>query len=266
MPIERGLALTSAGYIHYRTAGSGQAVMLFHINQQSSLLMIELIEALAPHCRAIAIDYPSHGDSDHVAAQPSINDYARCATEVMDALGISCAVAMGEAVGAAVAIAMAVDFPQRVEKAVLMNCPYSTEQGRLGVHAQELQAGLRPADASGFPLTRTLEFVLEKDARAAPLHPTQSWMDRSNQTQIEAGRDRWQAITALAAFDTGAALRRIACPTLLLNGEHFYYDKYRADVLALVPEIRAEVIPGGRFGMSWEHAETIAARTVAFLA
>jgi pimeloyl-ACP methyl ester carboxylesterase len=265
MPIERGLARTSAGYIHYRTAGSGQPVMLFHINQQSSALMIELITALAPHCRPIAIDYPSHGDSDHIAQQPSINDYARWTTEVMDTLGVDRAVAMGEAMGAAVATALAGDFPDRVDKVVLMNCPFSTEPGRLGAHARELQEGLRPADATGFPLTRTLDFVLAKDARAAPLHPTQSWMDRSNQAQIEAGRDRWQAMTALAAFDVAAALRRIACPTLLLSGEFFYYDKYRPDVLGLVPDIRAEVVPGGRFGMSWEHAETIAARTVAFL-
>jgi pimeloyl-ACP methyl ester carboxylesterase len=265
MPIERGLARTSAGYIHYRTAGDGRAVMLFHINQQSSALMIELIEALAPHCRPIAIDYPSHGDSDHLAQQPSINDYARIAVEVMDVLGVARAVAMGEAMGAAVATAMAGDFPDRVERVVLMNCPFSSEPGRLGAHARELQEGLRPADSSGFPLTRTLEFVLEKDARAAPLHPTQSWMDRSNQAQIEAGRERWQAMTALAAFDVGAGLRRIACPALLLSGEHFYYDTYRPQVLNLVPDIRAEVIPGGRFGMSWEHAETIAARTLAFL-
>ncbi len=72
-------------------------------------------------------------------------------------------------------------------------------------------------------------------------------------------------MTALAAFDVGAGMRRIACPTLLLSGEHFYYDTYRPEVLKLVPDIRAEVIPGGRFGMSWEHAETIAARTLAFL-
>jgi pimeloyl-ACP methyl ester carboxylesterase len=265
MTIERGLARTSAGHIHYRTAGSGQPVMLFHINQQSSALMIELITALAPHCRPIAIDYPGHGDSDHLAAQPSINDYARWTTEAMDALGVQRAVAMGEAMGAAVATALAGDFPQRVDKVVLMNCPFSTEPGRLGAHARELQEGLRPADATGFPLTRTLDFVLAKDARAAPLHPTQSWMDRSNQAQIEAGRDRWQAMTALAAFDLAAALRRIACPTLLLSGEFFYYDTYRPDVLALVPDIRAEIVPGGRFGMSWEHAETIAQRTMAFL-
>jgi pimeloyl-ACP methyl ester carboxylesterase len=262
--MERGLVPTSAGYIHYRAAGAGRAVMLFHINQQSSALMIELIEALAPHCRAIAIDNPGHGDSDHVKQQPSIQDYARWAAEVMDALGIRRAVAMGEAMGAAVATALAGDFPDRIEKVVLMNCPFSTESGRLGAHARELQEGLRPADASGFPLTRTLDFVLEKDARAAPLHPTQSWMDRSNQAQIEAGRDRWQAMTALAAFDLTAALRRVACPTLLLSGEFFYYDRYREDVLKLVADIRAEVIPGGRFGMSWEHAETIARRTVAF--
>ena len=87
-PIDRGLAKTFAGHIHWRACGQGPAVMISHINQQSSALMIELLQALAPDFRAVAIDYPSHGHSDHVTSQPSIEDYARCIIEVMDSLGI----------------------------------------------------------------------------------------------------------------------------------------------------------------------------------
>ena len=74
--IERGLTRTRHGHIHWRAAGTGRPVMLLHINQQSSALMLELIAALAPSVRAIAIDYPSHGMSDHVAVPPRIDDYA----------------------------------------------------------------------------------------------------------------------------------------------------------------------------------------------
>ena len=83
--------------------------------------MVELLQALAPHFRAIAIDYPSHGHSDHIDWQPAIEDYARCVVEVMDALRIERAFAMGEAVGAAMSIALGARWPQRIDKAVLIN-------------------------------------------------------------------------------------------------------------------------------------------------
>ena len=57
MKIERGLVHTSAGYLHYRAAGHGPPVVLLHMNQQSSALLLELMTALAPHVRAIAIDF-----------------------------------------------------------------------------------------------------------------------------------------------------------------------------------------------------------------
>jgi len=80
--IERGLVRTHTGYIHYRSAGSGPPILLAHINQQSSALQLELLQALAPYLRVVAIDYPSHGHSDAIDWQPSIGTYARCALEV----------------------------------------------------------------------------------------------------------------------------------------------------------------------------------------
>jgi pimeloyl-ACP methyl ester carboxylesterase len=266
MQIERGLVLTGSGYIHYRAAGAGDPVMLFHINQQSSALMLELMQALAPRFRVVAMDYPSHGHSDPVPGQPSFADYTRCAIDVMDHLGISRASVLGEAVGAGVSIDFATTRPERVNKVVLVNCPFSPARGRTAVHVKELQSGLRPEDASGFPLTRTIEFMLERDPGHAPLHPSQSWMDRINTAQMEVGRNRWQAVTALANFNMDAGLRGLTQPTLLLLGEHFYYARHIEDMLTRVRDVRHAILPGGRFCMTWERADEIAARAAPFLA
>src|SRR5688572_17933475 len=122
--IERWLVKTSAGHVHYRAAGRGKPILLLHINQQSSALFLELMEVLGGELRAVAIDYPGHGMSDHIAFQPTIADYARCVAEVMEALGITQASLLGEAIGAVVAVELAASSPRRVEKLVLVNCPY----------------------------------------------------------------------------------------------------------------------------------------------
>ena len=232
MPIERGLVRARLGHIHYRALGAGPAVVLFHINQQSSALMRELMEALAPDFRAVAIDYPSHGHSDPIDFQPSFADYAECAVAVMDALGIQRAHAMGEAVGAGVSIALANAHPGRVAKVVAINCPFSPDRGRTAVHVRELQSGLRPEDESGFPLTRTVRFMRESDPGHSPVEPTQDWMDRLNTAAIEVGRRRWQAVTALAQYDLGQGLRDLAHPALIVLGERFHYAPHAAEMAA----------------------------------
>lgn len=268
MQIERGLVKTDLGYMHYRAAGTpgSPAIFLQHINQQSSALYLELMAQLAPKLRVVSMDYPSHGDSDHIEQQPSINDYARCVAAVADALDVPKFGVLGEAVGAATSIALAVDYPQRVTQVVLVNCPYYADRGVADARHAPLKSGLRSEDSSGFPLTRTIEFLLEKDPGHAPMQPTQSWMDRVNTAQIEAGRHRWQALDALHQYDIVANLARIACPVLLLIGEHFHYLRNRDDFHAANANLRSEVIAGARFCMSWERADDVGRHALAFVA
>jgi pimeloyl-ACP methyl ester carboxylesterase len=256
--IERGLVRTHTGYVHYRAAGQGPAIMLAHINQQSSALMLELMQALAPRMRAIAIDYPSHGHSDPIAWQPSIGTYAHCIVEVMDALKIDRATALGEAVGASVATELGAGHAERIDRVVLVNCPYYPNKSIADQNHAPLKTGLRPADSSGFPTTRTLEFVREQDPGHAPVNPSQSWMDRVNTAQIEVGRNRWQALDALHDYPLNQNLARLNQPVLLLIGEHFHYCKFRGDFDRLIPKVSSHVLAGGRFCMTWERAEEIA--------
>ena len=269
MDIERGLAKTFAGHIHWRACGGANpdapVVMVSHINQQSSAVMVELLQALAPDFRAIAIDYPSHGHSDHIDWQPAIEDYARCVVEVMDALKIERAFAMGEAVGAATSIALGSRWPQRIDKAVLINTPFFTDADNARNDIADI-AKVRPSDASGFPAPRSLDFMLANDADHAPIAPTQSWMDRINTAQLEIGRDRWQAVQAYAGFDLFGTLAKLSCPVLMLYGEKFIYGRYRDRVHAGCPRATLDIVPGGRFCMTWERANDIAQHARTFLA
>lgn len=263
--IERGLVKTSRGYIHYRAAGSGPVVMAFHINQQSSAMFLELLSVLAPSARGIAIDYPSHGSSDHVIEQPTIHDYAETAIEVLDALGIDTAAVLGEATGSAVAIEAAVSYPNRVNKVILANCPFVTP-GAVTDPAVAVVRSSRPDDETGFPMTRLKEFLLEVDPAHAPMHPTQDWMDRLNVSNIEAGRERWQAITALGNYSIPDNVGRITQPVRLLVGEHFYYVRFVEELAKrLANVVGPEIIPGARFCMTWEFADVVGAHTLEFL-
>jgi pimeloyl-ACP methyl ester carboxylesterase len=236
--------------------------MISHINQQSSAVMLELLQALAPNFRAVAIDYPSHGHSDPVEGQPSIEDYARSVVEVMDALGIERATALGEAVGAGVSFAMAAKWKDRIDRVVAVNTPYF-EKG--GTDIADI-AKVRPADPTGFPLPRSVEHMRNKDPDHAPMNPTQSWMDRINVAQFEIGRNRWQAVTAYTFFDLESTLKSVSCPVLMLYGENFIYSKYRDRLRPYLPQARIELIRGARFCMTWERATDIAAHVRAFLA
>ncbi len=267
MNVERGLVKTALGYMHYRAAGApgSEAIFLQHMNQQSSEVYLELMAALAPRLRVVAMDYPSHGDSDHVDEQPTIGDYAQCVVAVADALGIQKFSALGEAAGAAVSIELAVRNPQRINNVVLVNCPYYKDRNMAEARHGPLKSGLRPEDASGFPTTRTIDFLLTNDAGHAPMHPTQSWMDRINTAQIECGRHRWQALDALHAYDIGANLAQVQCPVLLLIGEHFYYLQFRDAFHGHNARLRSEVLKGGRLCMGWELAADVGRHTLAFL-
>jgi len=265
MEIERALVKTSMGYIHYRAAGRGAPVVLLHMNQQSSALYLELMAVLAPTVRAIAIDYPSHGMSDHITIQPTIADYARCVLEVVDALGLKTASFLGESGGAVVCIELAAAHPERVDKIVMVNCPWYPDNKTATRNHGVLKSGARPSDASGFPTTRTIEFMLEHDPAHAPMQPTQSWMDRINRAQLEAGRERWQVLDALHQYDMPANVPRVKRPALQLTGEHFIYVKDHPEFAARIPDLRQHVIAGGRCCVAWEKADDIGKRTLEFL-
>lgn len=102
-----------------------------------------LIPALARTHTVIAVDLPGHGDSDPPAGDYSLGAHACAARDLLIALGHQRASFVGHSLGGGVALQIAYQFPERIDRLVLIS------SGGLGT---ELAPILRAATLPGAEL------------------------------------------------------------------------------------------------------------------
>jgi pimeloyl-ACP methyl ester carboxylesterase len=117
--------------IHYQEAGDEQAppIILIHGFISSNLIWSHVLKPLARKgFRAIAPDLPGYGYSEKPRdAEYTIDEQARSVIGLMDRMGIRKAMIAGASYGGAVAATMALDYPERVEKLILVGAVTSDE-------------------------------------------------------------------------------------------------------------------------------------------
>lgn len=126
--IRRGFVTLGSRQLHYRTAGSGDPVVLIHQSPTSARTLDAqtLGFAQAGFC-AIAIDIPGLGRSDPLGLpQPEIGDQAIALEQALDALGLQRVALYGSHTGALICCAFAVRSPQRVSTVLIDGYPIYT--------------------------------------------------------------------------------------------------------------------------------------------
>ncbi len=118
--IRRGYAGEAGRQIHYRIAGSGPPLVLFHQSPRSSAEYASLIAQWAEFFTVIAPDTPGYGASDPLAGPevPEMSDFAAAMEEFLDNIGIERAAFYGFHTGASLAVALAARAPEKVAVAV----------------------------------------------------------------------------------------------------------------------------------------------------
>jgi pimeloyl-ACP methyl ester carboxylesterase len=110
--------------VHYQEAGAEPAppVILIHGFISSNLVWSPVLLSLAKKgFRVIAPDLPGYGYSDKPSdARYTIAEQARAVIGLMDQLQIKKAMVVGGSYGGAIAATMALDYPDRVEKLILV--------------------------------------------------------------------------------------------------------------------------------------------------
>src|SRR5213592_1366883 len=105
----------------YRTAGSGPPVVLIHGMLNSSRHWEAVALRLAREYTVIAPDLIGHGDSATPRGDYSIGAHAAVIRDVLAAIGIDRASVVGHSLGGGVAMQFFYQFPQRVERLVLVS-------------------------------------------------------------------------------------------------------------------------------------------------
>src|SRR3954452_13756984 len=105
----------------YRIAGSGPPVVLIHGMINSSRHWEQVALRLAERHTVIAPDLIGHGDSATPRGDYSIGAHASVIRDLMAAIGIERATIVGHSLGGGVAMQFFYQFPQRVERLVLIS-------------------------------------------------------------------------------------------------------------------------------------------------
>jgi pimeloyl-ACP methyl ester carboxylesterase len=203
--------------------GSGPPMLLLHGLGGSWQNWLETIPHFARTHRVVAPDLPGFGDSPLPTEPISMPGYAQAMRELMDALDISSAVVVGNSMGGFIGIELAVQFPERVERLVLVSAAGITiehqrrEPIRTIVRALEFATtwvGARADVVARRPRLRQLLL------RTSAAHPEQLPGPIAAEQLRASGKPGWLgAFDALLSYRIRGRLGEIRCPTLIVWGE-----------------------------------------------
>jgi pimeloyl-ACP methyl ester carboxylesterase len=131
----------------FRLEGEGPVVVLIHGITGRSDQWVPAIEHLAAEHTVLAPDLLGHGESAKPRGDYSLGAYASAVRDIMVALGHDRATVVGHSLGGGIAMQFAYQFPERIERLVLVN------SGGLGrdVHPM-LRASTLPGSELVLPL------------------------------------------------------------------------------------------------------------------
>lgn len=223
--IRKRFVRVGAHRVHYRVIGTGPAIVLLHDSPRSSRLHLETMHRLSSRFQVYALDTPGYGNSSPIGIEnPTIADFGRLLGDTLRALGLGRAPLYATHTSAKIALDHAVNAA--APPAMLLLDGLSLPE-----HAPDeafIAAYMRPfrIDPTGAYLAaewsrmqdmlRWFPWFDQRPAnRIAMDRPNDAWIDDYVIDLLSAGPHYADAYAAAMRYDPRAALRRVACPTVV---------------------------------------------------
>ena len=210
--------------INYADIGSGDATPVVFVHGISGNWQnwLENIPRIAQERRVIALDLPGFGESEDFEGEITMSRHGAVVNGLCEHLGLGQVVVVGNSMGGFISAETAVQFPERVERLVLVSAAGITTNelrrepvmawgrvvamGGAGSAAQVRMAILRPR-------LRHLIFGL------ITRHPSRIRPDILFEISKGAGRRAFMpTLNAILDYDFRERLTEIRCPTLIVWG------------------------------------------------
>lgn len=125
----------------FRVAGSGPVLLLIHGIGDNSTAWNTVHSRLAQRFTVIAPDLLGHGQSDKPRADYSVAAYANGMRDLLSVLDIDRATVVGHSLGGGVAMQFAYQFPQMVERLILVGAGGVTKDVNVALRLASLPMG-----------------------------------------------------------------------------------------------------------------------------
>ncbi len=132
----------------FRVAGSGPAILLIHGIGDNSTTWSTVQTKLAQRFTVIAPDLLGHGKSDKPRADYSVAAYANGMRDLLSVLDIDHVTVIGHSLGGGVAMQFAYQFPQLVDRLILVGAGGVTKDVNVALRYRFAADGQRGAGAA----------------------------------------------------------------------------------------------------------------------
>src|SRR6201994_3258964 len=136
----------------FRIAGSGPVILLIHGIGDNSTTWSTVQSTLAQRFTVIAVDLLGHGQSDKPRADYSIAAYANGMRDVLGVLDIERVTVVGHSLGGGVAMQFAYQFPQLVNRLILVGAGGVTKDVNIALRIASLPLGSQALSVLRLPM------------------------------------------------------------------------------------------------------------------
>jgi pimeloyl-ACP methyl ester carboxylesterase len=211
--------------VNYVDLGEGGATPIVFVHGLAGNWQnwLEQLPRFSQERRVVALDLPGHGHSEMPADEISISGFGRCVDALCDQLGLERVAVVGNSMGGFVSAEVAIQFPERVERLVLVTAAGITTSD---VRREPILAWGRIFAAAGTRTAARVGDVIRRP-RLKPFvygtimrHPNRIPMDLLFEITAGAGKPGFlPALEAILEYDFRDRLPDIRCPTLIVWGE-----------------------------------------------
>jgi len=262
MKIRRAFADLSPGQTHYAECGDREApaVLLLHQSPRSWTEYRAVLPLIGAHYRAIAMDTAGFGDSAAGDARASIEQWARVACELLDALQIPSAHVVGHHTGGVVAVELAAAFPDRVRGLVLSSAPFTNEAFR------RARAGRPPIDEVAPSDDGTHLAALWQRRQGFYPAGRPELLEAFVRDALKVSGSPEDGHRAVAAYRMEDRIDRVTQPTLIIRAtDDPFAAPHAAELLRHLPNARIVDIAGGMVPLPDQMPEEFARVVLSFL-
>ena len=229
--------------------GDGPPLVFVHGLSGSWPNWLEQLPVFTAEHRVIAMDLPGFGHSPMPREEITISSYARLLDGLFDELDIDAATLVGNSMGGFISAELAIAFPQRVERLVLVSPAGLSTYRNPGatrvlpaLHlSQRIVAAYTAWLASKSEMVTQRPLLRNATLGLVTAHPSRLPAALAAEQLRGAGKPGFmQALEANLNYDFRHRLPEIACPTLIVWGDHDRVISVRDAALY------AELIPDSR--------------------
>lgn len=261
--------------LRYVTAGSGPTLVLLHTMRTQLDLFQRVIPTLATRHRVYAVDLPGHGHSAIPRADYTAEFFMDKIAGFLDRLGIRQAVLVGESIGATAALGLAARRHPGVGAVVAIST-YDYDRGRGAGRGSALARfffSINDVPVLGGTVMRLRQYPVVKAIFEGGLHRLRSLPSALAREMYQVGnrRGHYRAFMSLVHhWPTWEAVRGtyrdIACPVLLLYGDHDWSrPDERAETARLIPRAEVQVVENAGHFLSFDAPDEVIHRVTAFV-